>query len=179
MKWFGLKMNFLWILQVLALIFVLKIHFPINYSLISNTLDWASISREGRVTGAKFTRLRLQSNEDGRLIPENPMVSLERITPRRGMVRYRPLDPEPKARIRSYINWNGTRPERMDQRSTVQLHQPRDLIIAIGSESNGPDPTEREGVSLLIASTHSWSNDPVLFHTRSNLMCPPTDQRGI
>jgi hypothetical protein len=41
-------MKFLRILQVLALIFVLKFHFPINSSLVSNALDWASISIQDR-----------------------------------------------------------------------------------------------------------------------------------
>jgi hypothetical protein len=57
---------------------------------------------------------------------------------RRGTGDFWPLDPEPRARIRSYINSNGTHLERLDLRSTVQFPQSCDLIQAIGSKSNGP-----------------------------------------
>ena len=39
---FGLHMNFLWIIQVLGFIFILKIEFPIHFINFNSVLDWAS-----------------------------------------------------------------------------------------------------------------------------------------
>ena len=52
---FGPNMNFLGIIQILTITFILKIDF---YSLFLDffyLLDWASISRESRGNGAKIS----------------------------------------------------------------------------------------------------------------------------
>jgi hypothetical protein len=51
-------MNFLGILQVLANIFILKIHFLCIFSEFSNLLDWVHNSKISRGLNASFLRLR-------------------------------------------------------------------------------------------------------------------------
>jgi hypothetical protein len=51
-------MNFLWIKQILAIIFILKFYFQINFSDFTNSLYCAPITRKGRGFGARIPRLR-------------------------------------------------------------------------------------------------------------------------
>jgi hypothetical protein len=53
-------MNFLWIIQVLGFIFILKNSISNSFYQFNSVLDWASFSRECRGYGVKFVRLRKQ-----------------------------------------------------------------------------------------------------------------------
>jgi hypothetical protein len=59
MDLFGIIMNFLWITQVLGIVFTLKIHFLNYFISFSHCLDWAPIKQKHRGNGARNTRHRL------------------------------------------------------------------------------------------------------------------------
>jgi hypothetical protein len=90
MDQFGLNMNFLWIKQLLGIVFILKIHFLNQFPWFSISLDCASITGKCRVSGAKFPRL--PSRQDYGLISKNSRVSLVKLAQRRGILSPRPSD---------------------------------------------------------------------------------------
>ena len=55
-------MNFLWIIKVIAFIFVLNIQFLIHLSDFLNLLDQASISGKSRGTGAKAPKTQITAS---------------------------------------------------------------------------------------------------------------------
>jgi hypothetical protein len=55
-------MNFLWIIKVLAYIFVLKTCFPIQLFHFKQLWTGQAITEKGRVLGVKFLRHRTQSH---------------------------------------------------------------------------------------------------------------------
>jgi hypothetical protein len=61
MDQFGLSMNFIWIKQVLAFIFTLKIYFQINFSDLPTPWSARIIPEKGRGLCASFLRLSEQS----------------------------------------------------------------------------------------------------------------------
>jgi hypothetical protein len=54
-------MNFLWIYQVIVIIFILKIHFPFVFSGFRVLWTGHSIKEKGRVLGVKYPRHSVQS----------------------------------------------------------------------------------------------------------------------
>jgi hypothetical protein len=57
-----------------------------------------------------------------------------------------PSDLTRTTHINPNIKRTGTRSGQLDQRSTIHIHQARDLIATIGSNANDPDPTKRRGI---------------------------------
>jgi hypothetical protein len=114
-------MNFLCNKQVLGILFILKNQFLYLFTYFIYSLDWASIFREGRGLGRKFTETQSTVPMDRGLVNKSSRVSLTKIPGRRGMFRPEPHDPTSTARIRSSLLYTSAR------------------FLALGCQINGPD----------------------------------------
>jgi hypothetical protein len=107
MKWFGVSMNFLWIIEVLAIIFLLNIQFLIHlYSL--NDL-WTGPQNLRTAGGSTQDILDSVHSNNGRRVYFNETEGLlSKMDPRRGTANLEPLDPFWTAQIRLNLIWTGT-----------------------------------------------------------------------
>jgi hypothetical protein len=75
MNQFGLNMNFIWIKQILAIIFILKIDFQFNFSDLQTPWIGRMKTRECRVSGVKGPKTQANPYMDVGLIYVKRMVS--------------------------------------------------------------------------------------------------------
>jgi hypothetical protein len=106
MDYFGLKMNFLWILQVLAFIYILKIYFLFNFLVF--LLSWIRRTKpeKPRVLGIIFPKTQSPTAQDGGLVLIKPRGCSAFCPGRTGMGRSGPSDLSYMARIRSLLTLN-------------------------------------------------------------------------
>jgi hypothetical protein len=124
MAQFGASMNFLWIYEVLAIIFLLKIYLIIIFS--GFTMFWTgrTISRELRGLGVNLQRHREQSTTDGGFYFQKVQGLLCNCGTVKGIAEHGPFDSHSRAQIRFNIYRTGTRPEPSDRISSAQMNSP-------------------------------------------------------
>jgi hypothetical protein len=137
-------MDFLWIIQVYGIIFILKTYFFINfeYPKCSGLGAWINKRPGASLKGSPDTENTVW---DGRLIHRKRRGSSANCTGRRGTGEYRPSDLESMGRIRSGIIQTGINPRPSDSRSTTRT-----------------SPSQI-GISVLITITQKGSNGLKLF----------------
>jgi hypothetical protein len=139
---FGPSMDFLWIYQVLVIISILKIHFPIY--LFNCKLHWTRPHLLGK-SGAlaqKITQTQSTQSQYRGLITLFPRVSLARTTGRRGMAKFRPSDYLRTVLNRSSADQTETRSQPLDPCLWSGFYWTKgyfvDLICIVQTGSNGP-----------------------------------------
>ena len=154
MAQFGLKMDFLWFIQVLGFIFILKIQFLIH--LIDLKQFWigpqllvssGANPQDLQDTARHWSGLRVDFQRGEGLF--------RKVDPRRGTGRSRPLDPEPRVRIKSSQRRTGMRQDPPDLRSTDHGAPTPDRFCALRSYIHGSRLAEPRFL-IWIADTPSY-----------------------
>jgi hypothetical protein len=118
---FGLKMNFLYILQVLAFIYIIKIYLQFNFLYFWPSLDWAPKSEKCRGTSVKIPQTQPATRTERGLIPREFRVS-NKYAERRGIGESRSSDLGWTCQIKSVTSRNGTWSRPLIHRSTTVIN---------------------------------------------------------
>jgi hypothetical protein len=131
MECFGLKMDFLWIYQVLVIIFTLKIIFHLIFLGFSNSWTGRTNSRESRAPRVKILKTQSPTAQDGGLVSRNYKDPYANVSGWRGMIKRDPLDQRPMTWIQPATIWNGTPSGPSDPRSMDGVVLTRDLTAPV------------------------------------------------
>ena len=137
MEWFGVSMNFLWIIEVLAIIFLLKIYLIIIFS--DFIMFWAgrTISREPRGYSTTNPETQRTVALDGGLFSRKQEVSFAKDT-------------------REGVRCNLGRPIRSERSRLDQRAANRYAIRGVGSRSDGVDLMHTD-LTRATRSSKAWS----------------------
>jgi hypothetical protein len=134
MDQFGVHMHFLWIKQVLVIIFSLKSIFLMN--LFDFLIIWTerTITRKSRGPGAINPQTQSQSLRTAGLFYQNRGSPMKLCIRERAMKHPRPSDLLHAVQIRLSLNWTGMRSCPSDRNLAVQILNTRD----------SPEPHDRK-----------------------------------
>jgi hypothetical protein len=120
MAQFGISMNFQWLKQILAIIFILKIDFQFNFSDLQTLWTGRMKTRECRGLGVRIPKTHSTLVEDGEFILTYSRVSYAILQGRRGTGALHSHDLNRTREIRSSPSQTGTLPQSLDSRSTAK-----------------------------------------------------------
>jgi hypothetical protein len=160
MDQFGLKMDFLWFIQVLGFIFILKIQFPIHLMNLNQYWTGPQIQRTAGVSGENFLWHRVLLV--GPRVHSRKTQGLMQVFRAEGVrsKRDRPIQD-----VRTRLNYYSREPIRIQDRRIwdrrlrfyeIQIHRWSSIYRPI--QINGPDRTWQKGTQNLIYIVHQWSN---------------------
>jgi hypothetical protein len=114
MAQFGISMNFQWLKQILAIIFILKIDFQFNFSDLQTLWIGRMKTRECRGLGVRIPKTQSTLVEDGEFILTYFRVSYAILQGRRGTGALHSHDQNRTREIRSSPSQTGTVPQSSD-----------------------------------------------------------------
>jgi hypothetical protein len=121
MDQFEVPMHFLWIIQIIWIVFILKTHFSIHFLDFITLWTGPHFLENARAFVKEFLRLSALYKVDCGLVSIKHRVFLTNATRRRGILCFQPLDHEPSASIRSAATWTGKQHGPHDLKGTVQI----------------------------------------------------------